>query len=337
MGAPLVFASGFGITSTNLNALAGLGNAGAIALTGLLGDFGATGMLSDSISETRFSPDVKLVWDASDDLLLYASWARGYKSGGFDFRANNRSVSPTLAESFAFGDETATNYEIGGKLSIGNAAEINFAAFYTKFDDLQISIFDGTLGFNVGNAAAAEIYGIEVDGRWAVTEFLTLSGSMAYTDFEFTDFQNGQCFFGATPDVDFDGNGTPELCDYTGNSNQLVSEFQGLFTADISFPVLDDYEIGSVTDLFFTSEYDASNTFDPALIQDGYATLNSRVSFGPQDGGWQLAFLGKNLTDEQFLQFGGDTPLSGGTFGVKSNYAFYSQGRQLWLQARVKF
>ena len=282
---------------------------------------------------------MKLVWTASDDLLLYASWARGFKSGGFDFRANNRSVSPTLSDSFAFNDEQATNYEIGGKLSLAdNRAEINFAAFYTKFDDLQISIFDGTLGFNVGNAASAEVMGIEVDGRWAVTDFLTLSGSMAFTDFEFTDFQNGQCFFGATPDVDFDGDGTPELCDYTGNSNQLVSDFQGLVSSDMRFPIFGGkYEIGNVTDLFFTTEYDASNTFDPALVQDGYVTLNSRISFQPEAGGWQLAFFGRNLTDEQVLQFGGDTPLAGGTFGVKSNYAFYSQGRQLWLQARVDF
>ena len=338
IGAPLVYASGFGITSTNLGLLAGAGNPAAGALLGLLGDFGANGILEDSISETRFSPDVKLVWTPSDEFLLYASWARGFKSGGFDFRANNRLVSPTLADSFAFGDETATNYEIGGKLAfLDGAAEINFAAFFTKFDDLQISIFDGTLGFNVGNAASSEVYGIEVDGRWAVTEFLTLSGSLAFTDFEFTDFQNGQCFFGATPNVDFDGNGVPELCDYTGNSNQLVSDFQGLLTSDIRVPVLGDYLLANTTDLFYTSEYDASGTFDPALVQDGYATLNSRVSFGPESGAWQIAFLGKNLTDEQFLQFGGDVPLSGSTFGVKSNYAFFSQGRQLWLQARIAY
>ncbi|MEO1136261.1 MAG: TonB-dependent receptor, partial [Pseudomonadota bacterium] len=238
-------------------------------------------------------------------------------------------------------------YELGGKISIGNSAEINFAGFFTKFDDLQISIFDGVLGFNVGNAASAEILGFEIDGRWAVTDFFTLSASAAITDFEFTDFRNGQCFFGATPDVFFDisGNEVPagdpgivlSLCDYTGNSNQLVSSFQSTTTADLRYPILNGYELSFVTDLFFTTEYDASATYDPALVQSAYALVDMRVGFGPDDGSWQLALLGKNLTDQQFLQFGGDVPLAGSTFGAKSNYSFFSQGRTLWLQGRVNF
>ena len=337
-GAAIVYAGGFGITSTNLNDLAALGDPTAIALTDSLGDFGPEGQLSDTLEETRFSPDIKLVWDATADLLLYASWAQGYKSGGFDFRANNKSISPTLQDSFAFGDEKATNYELGGKWSfLRGAAELNFAAFYTEFDDLQISAFDGVLGFNVGNAGAAEVQGIELDGRWAASEYLTLSGAIAFTDFEFTDYQNGQCYFGQTPDVDFNGDGTPDLCDFTGNSNQLVSDMQGTVSSDLRFPVFGSYELANVTDIFFTSEYDASSTYDPALVQDGYSTINSRVSFGPQTGNWEIALLCRNLTDEEVLQFGGDTPLAGSTFGVKSNYAFYGQGRQLWLQARLNF
>lgn len=328
-GAPLVYANLFGITSTNLS---DLGPTGAFFIS-TLGELPVAG----SLKETRFSPDIKLVFDATDDLLLYASWARGYKSGGFDFRANNKLVSPTLNDAFQFGDEQATNYEIGGKLSLGSSAEINFAAFYTKFQDLQISIFDGVLGFNVGNAAAAEILGVEVDGRWAVTDFFTLSGSAAYTDFEFTDFLNGQCYFGRTPDVDLTGDGIPELCDYTGNSNQLVSEFQGVLTADLHYPVFNGYELSYVTDMFYTSEYDASSTYDPALVQDAYATLNMRIGIGPENGGWDLAFLAKNLTDKQVLQYGGDLPLAGSTFGAKSNYSFFSQGRTLWVQAQFKF
>ncbi len=331
--APLIYGALFGITSTNLTPLS-MAPVPALSVpaTGLLATLGEL-PVEDSLKETRFSPDVKLVFDATDDLLLYASWARGYKTGGFDFRANNKNFYSTIQESFQFGDEQATNYEIGGKLSIGSSAELNFAAFYTKFDDLQISIFDGVLGFNVGNAAAAEIKGIEFDGRWAVSDYLTLSGSGAFTDFEFTDFENGQCYFGQTPDSPT----LPGLCDYTGKSNQLVSDFQGVVTADVHFPVFNDYEISSVTDIFYTSEYDASSTYDPALVQDGYATINTRLAFRPEAGGWELAFLGKNLTDEQFLQYGGDTPLAGSNFGAKSNYSFFSQGRTLWVQARVDF
>ncbi len=333
ISAPLIYGNLFGITSTNLTTLAASpAPALSVPATGLLAALGELPVAGE-LEETRFSPDIKLVWDATDDLLLYASWARGYKSGGFDFRANNRNFFTTIDESFQFDDEQATNYELGGKISIGSSAEINFAGFFTKFDDLQISIFDGVLGFNVGNAASAEIIGLEVDGRWAVTDYLTLSAAAAYTDFEFTDFENGQCYFGQTPDSP----SIPGLCDYTGNSNQLVSDFQSTMTVDLHFPVFDRYELSYVTDLFYTSEYDASATFDPALVQGGYATVNMRMGIGPQDGGWSIALLGKNLTDQEFLQFGGDLPLAGSTFGAKSNYAFFSQGRTFWVQARVGF
>lgn len=333
ISAPLIYGNLFGITSTNLTALS-MSPVPQLSVpaTGLLAALGEL-PVEDSLKETRFSPDVKLVLDATDDLLLYASWARGYKTGGFDFRANNKNFYSTIEDSFKFGDEKATNYEIGGKLSIGASAELNFSAFWTKFDDLQISIFDGVLGFNVGNAAAAEVKGIEVDGRWAVTDFFTLSGAGAFTDFEFTDFENGQCYFGQTPDSP----SLPGLCDYTGRTNQLVSKFQGVTTADLHYPVFGGYEISYVTDLFYTSKYHASSTYDPALLQGGYATVNMRLGFGPEDGGWQLAVLAKNLTDQQALQYGGDTPLAGSTFGAKSNYAFYNQGRTVWVQARVNF
>jgi hypothetical protein len=215
--------------------------------------------------------------------------------------------------------------------------ELNMAAFYTEYDDLQISIFDGVLGFNVGNAASATTQGLEMDMRWAATDHLTISGGFAVLDFEFSDFENGQCYFGATPDTDLDGDGTPELCSYTGKSNQLVSDFQGNVSFDIRVPVSNNLEIGALFDVFYTDDYDASATFDPALVQDSYTMLNARLSLGSQSGRWEIAALAKNLTDEKVLTFGGDTPLAGSTFGAKSNYAFYSRGQTISLQGTVRF
>jgi outer membrane receptor protein involved in Fe transport len=287
---------------------------------------------------TKFSPEVKLVWNGNDDMLWYLSWSEGFKSGSFDFRANNKNFYPTMGDSFEFDDEEAMNVEFGGKFTLADGAlELNAAAYYTEYDDLQISIFDGILGFNVGNAASAEIQGLEMDIRWAATDHLTISGGMAYTDFEFTDFENGQCYFGATPDTDLNGDGVPELCSYTGNSNQMVSDFQANVSFDIRVPVSNNLEVGALFDVFYTDDYDASATFDPALVQDSYTMLNARISVGAQSGRWEIAALAKNLTDEKFLTFGGDTPLSGSTFGAKSNYAFFNRGQTISLQGTVRF
>ena len=278
------------------------------------------------------------MWNVGEDSLLYFSAAEGFKSGSFDFRANNRNFYPDMATSFEFDDEEATNFELGGKFLLADGSlELNGAVFYTEYDDLQISIFDGILGFNVGNAASAEISGLEVDMRWAATDYLTVSGGFAVTDFEFTDFQNGQCYFGATPDVDLDGDGTPELCDYTGNSNQMVSDFQSNVTFNIRVPVGRNLEVGALFDIFYTDDYDASASFDPKLVQDSYTMLNARLSLGAQSGRWEIAALAKNLGDERVLSFGGDTPLAGSTFGAQSNYSLWRRGKTLSLQGTVRF
>lgn len=331
--AAILYGALFGITSTNLNDLAALGVPEAIGLLALLGELPVEG----SRDVTKTSPEVKLVWEPGPDSLLYLSWAEGFKSGSFDFRANNKNFYPDMATSFEFDDEEASNFELGGKFLLGTAMELNAAAFFTEFDDLQISIFDGILGFNVGNAASAEIKGLELDLRWAATDNLTISGGLAFTDFEFTDFENGQCYFGATPDVDIDGDGTAELCSYTGNSNQLVSDVQGNLAFDLRIPLGSSLEFGGLLDIFYTSEYDASATFDPKLVQDAYTLLNLRLSIGAQSRRWEIAALARNLTDERVLSFGGDTPLAGSTFGAQSNYSFWSRGQTLSLQGTLRF
>jgi len=354
--APFIYANLFGITSTNLVAYSQSPDptTSAIANAFVYYGFAASGLPCSAASDpancagalgelpvegsrdkTKFSPEVKFVWDIGDDALVYFSWSEGFKSGSFDFRANNKNFYTTTAESFEFEDEEATNFELGGKFTLaGGALELNAAAFVTEYNDLQISIFDGSLGFNVGNAASADIWGVEIDWRWAATERLTITGGLAKLDFEFTDFKNGQCYFGAISDVTFNG---VELCDYTGNSNQLVSDYQGNIALDYRVPIGSNLEIRTMLDLFFTDDYHASATFDPALVQESYTMTNARISIGDQDGRWQISVLGKNLSDEKILTFGGDAPLSGTSFFAKSNYAFYNPGRTIALQGLVRF
>ncbi|PCI32891.1 MAG: TonB-dependent receptor [Alphaproteobacteria bacterium] len=309
----------------------------AAAIAGAFGaKAGALGShpVAGSRTETKFSPDVKLTYQVSDDAMLYASWVKGSKSGGFDFRANNKGASATMEDAFQFEDENATNYELGGKMVLADgAAELNFAAFFTKFTDLQVSIFDGTLGFNVGNAAKAEVKGLEMDGRWQASESLTLTGSLAYTDFQFKDYADGQCFFGQTPDKVVNGN---SFCDYSGKTQQLVSEWQGTLGFNHFYNVSSDLTINTSANMFYTSSYHASPQLDPKLIQPGYATISARIAL-TSDSGWELALLGENLTDHTVRLFAADAPLSGSTFGTIANYSFLNRGRTVKIQASMNF
>ncbi|MDH5275044.1 MAG: TonB-dependent receptor, partial [Gammaproteobacteria bacterium] len=176
--------------------------------------------LAGSRTEDNVAWELITEFDLTDDVLLYGSIKTGFKSGGYDVRSNSEpapvgstgagTLYPANLEpqvnslvppgSFEFEDEQATAFEAGSKLSLLNGtAELNIAVFYTEFDDLQVSIFDGTLGFNVGNAAQAATQGVELDGRWAITDDWSMNGSIGYLDFEFKDFKNGQCNQGQAP------------------------------------------------------------------------------------------------------------------------------------------
>lgn len=150
-------------------------------------------------------------WDMSDDLMGYASRVRGFKSGGYDVRSNNPTSADKIINNdgdyetslaapsgftpgtFEFQDEEAIAHEIGIKASIADIAEVNVAYFYTEIKNLQVSVFDGGVGFNVSNAAKAVTQGVEIDGRIALSERVMMTGSLAWMDFEFKDYQDGVC------------------------------------------------------------------------------------------------------------------------------------------------
>jgi len=118
--------------------------------------------------EDYFTATAIVEWDVGDDSMLYASVANGYKTGGFDAR----SVRPG---NFEYEDESVLALELGTKSRLlDDRLELNTALFYSDYDDIQVSQFDGLLGYEVGNADEATSKGIEIDGRWLLNKTLTL-------------------------------------------------------------------------------------------------------------------------------------------------------------------
>ena len=305
--------------------------------------------LSDDRSEEKFSPLVNVQYDVSGDIMVYATLSQGSKSGGYDARSNaglmpvpnTPVVLPTTPPislggavgTFEFDDEEAVSFETGAKMTLlDGAGELNVAVFRTEYSDLQVSIFDGRFGFNVGNAAEAISQGIELDGRYRVTEELTLIGSLAFLDFEFDDYDNGQCNFGEPPSSQDGVN-----CNYDGRTNQYVADWSGTLTADYLIPIGDTLEMRATLDLVFTDDYNPTQTLDPVMQQDGYTKVNARISITNLDNTWELALIGKNLTDEEIITFAGQTPLSGSNFGAPSRYAFYEREQTVAVQAIYRF
>ncbi len=260
--------------------------------------------IAGKLSEDSFNPMVNVQFDVTDDLMLYASYARGTKAGGFDIRSNSLPTSTTVAKpgAFEFQDESADNFEAGLKYK-GRDVAFNLSFYRTKYKDLQVNIFDGTLNFNVRNAAAARTQGIEADFRAALAEGLTISGAIAYLDFKFTNFTDGQCYYLQTP-------GPGGFCDYSGKRNALSPKWSGNLNVDYWTPVGSDLKLSFNVNADFSSSYIAAANLDPRTYQGSYAKLGARVALGQIDNRWEVALIGRNLTDQRILQTGSAMPLA---------------------------
>jgi outer membrane receptor protein involved in Fe transport len=283
-------------------------------------------------TESKFTPAVNVQWDATDETMLYASYTEGFKAGGFDARSN-------IQANFEFEEELAESYELGAKMSLDDgAAELNIAIYRTEYTDLQTSQFDGVLGFNVTNAGEATIQGVELDGRWQITESLYLNGAVGILDFEFDKFEGSQCAFGEAPNSPISTPDVP-LCDRTGETREFAPDLTANLGAAYYVDVSDDVDLTLGIDLSYSDDYFASPTLDSNLEQDAYVKVNARVALESSDAIWSVALLAENITDEDITTFGGNVPLATTLTGGAGNayYAFYEAPRNVALKVRYNF
>jgi outer membrane receptor protein involved in Fe transport len=339
------------LTFTDINGNPLVGAQAALAPAVYRSVFNVRGhSLSGSRDEDQFLPSLTFEWSPDDDTMMYLAWSRGAKSGGYDARSNNPTAPPAVQctnppannvpagctpasgiGTFEFDNERATNFELGAKLRIGGSFEMNAALYMTDFEDLQVSTFDGVLGFNVRNAGEAEIKGLELDMRWQATQHLMLTSSMAYTDFEFIDYV-GQCAFGQPSDA---GDGLN--CKYNGKTNEFVAPWVITAGGQYRRPIGSSLALHVGADVYYSDQYFVAPTLDARQMQESYYKVNGRVGVGSQSGSWDVSLIGKNLTDEMILPYGNDTPLAGRTFGAFSAWRFVEPGRSVAIQGTVRF
>lgn len=253
-------------------------------LAAVLGDnlfkSATAGTVRNDESWTSFDPRVALDVSVSDDVLLYASVASGYKSGGF-----NSAPDRVLAEGLpqrpaAFDEEEVTAYEIGVKSRFWDGrAQVNVSAYFNDYKDFQLE--DATnLVIVIQNAGEVETKGVEIDGTFLLTENFTLIANYSQMDAEFT----SGSFLGA----DISGNAVPRAPDSSGS-----------LVLDYAVPMGDLGELGLRgeyihTDSFF---FDVSNVYE----QDSFSLTNARVTYRSANDQWGLALIGENLGDEEYF------------------------------------
>lgn len=280
--------------------------------------------LDEDRTERLFTPTIIAEWDVSDSALTYFNWSKGAKAGGFDARGNR-------ASNFEYEDESVTSYEIGVKhVGWDGRIETNLALFYIDYEDLQVSQFDGTLGFVVGNAAEATSQGLELDGRFQMTEELLLSYSMAYLDFEFDDYSTAAC-----GERELLRDPSTSICDRTGSSNTYSPEWTASTTLDYSTPLSSNVEFRATLDVSYVDD----QLVDPLLESEGYADSYTKVGLrlALEAESWGLALVGKNLTDETIVNASGSVPLGRELFGSPAFSSYLGRPRTVSVQAAYYF
>lgn len=241
-------------------------------------------VLNDNEDWSRFTPRLGVEYQHSDDMMFFASYAQGFKSGTYNPRA-------TTAEPAA-NPEIVDSFELGMKSEWNNNLRANITLFSLLHKDRQyISILPGEtsadLNQRLGNIGRSESQGIEAEFTYVATDNLNFNASLGYIDAEFTEVIDTNPETGEEFDKSefFDITNTPDLTFNLGFDYSIESTF-GDFVVNGNYYHRGDYVLFEEASL---------------LSQDAYGLVNLGVTWYSNDGHWSASLAGKNLTDEEYL------------------------------------
>jgi len=278
--------------------------------------------LSGNRTEREWDPSVALQWNVTPDAMLYASYGQGSKAGGFV-----GAQATTTPAQFEIEPEKADTFELGAKLALlDRRLRLNMAVFRTDFENLQVSSFDATTtSFITSNAGKARSQGFEGDVSFNILEGFFLTGSLAYLDAKFLDFPGAQC--------PFDNPGcVPANNNAAGRPLPRSPKWSGTLNADVTVPISGSLEFNANGGMTFRSFAYLEESFNPAAGQDGFAMFDFRGAIRSADKRWELALLGKNLTNRITASHAFATPLAPGIVSK-----FIQQPRSIAVQANFRF
>jgi iron complex outermembrane receptor protein len=257
------------------------------------------GMKRDDTKTTGFA---NINWFPADDVMLFATWSSGYKSGGFNMAGSSENLG---AERRIFDPEETTNYELGVKATLlDGTMRANATLFRTDLDDFQDRAFDG-LSFIVVNAGEVRQQGVEADINWAPMDQLRIVLGIGYLDSEYLSFDGAPGLPGGP------------VQDLKGERRNASPEWQTSVAAEWSQPVANGMEWFAGATWSWVDELNAgaSSNNNPQSLQDSYSIVNARLGLRSAAGDWDVTLFGNNLTEDDYCLTIFDQPL-GAAFGA---------------------
>jgi outer membrane receptor protein involved in Fe transport len=295
-------------------------NPGVVSIFRPENDPDGLGVIRANQTFDNWSPEVTLTWKPVDDILVYAAFKTAYKSGGFSNGGINSKFSSNPLDDLTFDPERARGFEAGIKTTLADRQlRLNLTAFTYKYLDLQVDFFNSPIFAFQTLTADAKTSGVEVEFEYAPRSVagLNVHGSINYTDAHYTRFPNAPCYAGQTP---------AEGCTLIGGifSNQNLSgaslsvapKWTGNLGVAYDTPVGDGFKFGINVDARYSDDYLASGFGNPRSRQDSYVTLDAGIRFGAEDDNWEIALVGKNLTNAFYVSGVVDGPSTGSGTGT---------------------
>jgi iron complex outermembrane recepter protein len=291
----------------------------ATNLTPVAADF------EDSETFSNLSPKLSVDYRWDENTLLYGLVSRGFKSGGFNIRAQ---ATQFPRSRLPFDDEQVTSFEIGAKNAfLDDRLFLNLAYFYNDYKDIQLSVFtsfdsngDGQNDAFFGdftNAGAGTVQGIEAEYAFQLTDAFSLQGNVAWLDAEYDEFLT-EAANGTVSNIADSQRFTnaPEFSGAISGLHTLALAGGGSLTSRLTYTYQD--EVYPTTDL------------SQAIRQDGYGLLSAGFIW-QTSGPWSFALEGSNLTDKEYRTTGYNIAALGVLTG------FYGPPRTYSLSARYEF
>jgi len=252
----------------------------------------------------------------SDDLMTYATIARGFRSGGFNIAAG--AFGPRL-----YPQEEVWNYEIGVKSTLwGGRGTFNGAVFYTDLEDHQELVFDATLFASVAfNIPEAELYGVEGELNVQVTDNWDLYLGVSYTHSEVTEY---------TPVDVFDFLRGPLTYDAVGEPLPFVIHFNFNASAQYEHPITGDLNFIGRVDF---SHRDNQNWWLGGLFKaDSVSLVNVHASL-EWGANWTMTAWSENLFNEEYFQ----EFQSSGQIGFPEDFQYQAAERRYGVRLTYRF
>lgn len=239
------------------------------------------------LNDDRFTWRAGVQVDAARDVMLFATYSTGFKSGGFNSSFSNR----VLGQGRIFQAETVTNYEAGVRSELfGRAVTANATLYRTTIDDLQDRGFDGLI-FTTRNVGSLRQQGVEFDLVARPVDALSMGVAGAYLDSRYLDFRNAPNLpaFSGTQDL-------------TGTRANFSPKWQGNAFVQLQQKLASGHGILARTDIRYqsASNIGSDSNNNPDTIEPTYALVSARLALTTPDERFQFSLFADNLFDKGY-------------------------------------